>query len=122
MTGLRCGHRLLEIRTYRLKPGTMQEFHAAMRDVVAPMLRCDGMDVVAYGTSNHEAESYYLVRAYTSRSALESEQSAFYNSAQWTQGPRALLVDRIDTYVNTLLWCSEEGVEAMRRLNAPETA
>jgi hypothetical protein len=53
---------------------------------------------------------------------LESEQSAFYTSVQWTQGPRALLVDRIDTYVNTLLWCSEEGVAAMRRLNAPETA
>ncbi|MFN9280004.1 MAG: hypothetical protein ACOVPA_14920 [Rubrivivax sp.] len=48
--------------------------------------------------------------------------SGVATACQWTQGPRALLVDRIDTYVNTLLWCSEEGVAAMRRLNAPETA
>jgi hypothetical protein len=48
--------------------------------------------------------------------------SGVATACQWTHGPRALLVDRIDTYVNTLLWCSEEGVAAMRRLNAPETA
>jgi hypothetical protein len=191
---------LLEIRTYRLKPGTLEAFHAAMRDVSAPMLRRRGMDVVAYGRSNHEEESYFLVRAYKDRAALESEQLAFYSSTEWKLarmfhqvrarvggyavrwqgvttlrarareeeqrsqraaaplnrvrsarnkldlaleakkvsihavlrdirerpgeisglGPRAMLVDKIDTYVNTLLWCSEDGVEAMRRLNAPE--
>lgn len=111
-------HRLLEIRTYRLKPGTMQGFQDAMRDVVVPMLLRHGMDVVAHGRSDHETQTCYLVRAYRSRSALESEQSAFYSSDTWTQGPRALLVNRIESYVNTLLWCSEEGVEAMRKLNA----
>jgi hypothetical protein len=120
MTDPTSSHRLLEIRTYRLKPGTLEAFHAAMRDVSAPMLRRRGMDVVAYGRSNHEEESYFLVRAYKDRAALESEQSAFYSSNEWKQGPRAMLVDKIDTYVNTLLWCSEDGVEAMRRLNAPE--
>jgi quinol monooxygenase YgiN len=122
MTDPTSVHRLLEIRTYRLKPGTLEAFHAAMRDVSAPMLRRSGMDVVAYGRSNHEEESYFLVRAYKDRAALESEQSAFYTSAEWTQGPRSMLVDKIDTYVNTLLWCSEEGVEAMRRLNSSEAA
>lgn len=121
MTPSAAGRRLLEIRTYRLKPGAMQGFRDAMREVVVPMLQRHGMDVVAHGRSDHEAQICFLVRSYKDRSALESEQSDFYASQAWTQGPRALLVDRIDTYVNTLLWCSEEGVEAMRTLNVDQT-
>lgn len=112
--------RLLEIRTYRLKPGTLEAFHEAMHTRAVPMLRARGMDVVSYGRGDHEEESYHLVRAYASREALEAEQSAFYGSTEWREGPRAALVDRIETYLNTLLWASGEAVDSMRALNAPD--
>lgn len=111
-------NRLIEIRTYRLKPGTLEAFHQAVHERAVPMLRSKGMDVVAYGRSDHEEESYYLVRAYESREALEAEQAAFYGSPEWRDGPRGALVDRIETYLNTLLWVSRDAVESMRELNA----
>lgn len=33
--------------------------------------------------------------------------------------PRSALVDRIETYLNTLLWLSPEGVDSLRALNEP---
>lgn len=112
-------NRLLEIRTYRLKPGTIADFHAAMHGSAVPMLRSAGMDVVAYGCSDHEEESYFLIRAYDSREALDAEQCRFYGSEAWRQGPREALVSRIETYLNTLLWMSPEAVESLRASNLP---
>ncbi|WP_093443133.1 antibiotic biosynthesis monooxygenase [Variovorax sp. 770b2] len=68
-------NRLLEIRTYRLKPGTLEAFHKAVHERAVPMLRSKGMDVVTYGRSDHEEEAYHLVRAYESREALEAGQA-----------------------------------------------
>jgi quinol monooxygenase YgiN len=110
-------NRLLEIRTYRLKPGTLEAFHKAVHERAVPMLRSKGMDVVTYGRSDHEEEAYHLVRAYESREALEAGQARFYGSSEWRDGPRSDLVDRIDTYLNTLLWVSQEAVDSMRTLN-----
>lgn len=113
--------RLLEIRTYRLKPGVLEAFHYAMHNLAVPMLGKAGMDVVAYGNSSHEEETYFLVRAYKNREALELEQEKFYGSAEWKDGPRSRLVDNIDTYLNALLWSSEEAINSMRELNQPGT-
>ena len=112
-------NRLLEIRTYRLTPGTLEAFHRAMHERAVPMLRSKGMDVVAYGKSDHEEETYHLVRAYESREALEAEQAKFYGSREWREGPRSDLVDRIETYLNTLLWVPQDTVDSMRTLNPP---
>ncbi|MBI1773053.1 MAG: NIPSNAP family protein [Burkholderiales bacterium] len=109
--------RLVEIRTYRLKPGTEDTFHHAVHTLAVPMLKSRNMDVVAYGHSDHEEATYYMIRSYASRAALEAEQDAFYGSAEWKNGPRAELVDRIETYMNTLVWLSNEGVDSMRELN-----
>ena len=41
--------------------------------LAVPMLRAKGMDVVAYGRSDHEEETYFLIRSYQSREALERD-------------------------------------------------
>jgi len=109
--------RLVEIRTYRLKPGSLSAFHEAMRDRAVPFIRSKGMDVVAFGKSDHEEETYFLARSYESRAALEREQSAFYGSQEWRMGPREALVMHIETYMNTLLSMSQEAVESLRACN-----
>jgi len=114
--------RLLEIRTYRLKPGTLEAFHDAVHTKAVPMLKAKGMDVVAYGKSDHEEETYYLVRSFTNRESLEREQAAFYGSNDWRSGPRSELVNRIETYMNTLIFASESAVASMRELNKPALA
>jgi hypothetical protein len=110
---------LVEIRTYRLKPGTREAFHEAMNSRAVPMIRASGMDVVAYGPSDHEEQTYFLARAYADRAALQNEQGAFYASKEWITGPRASLVAHIDTYLNTLVWLSDDAVQSLRALNAP---
>lgn len=112
--------RLLEIRTYRLKPGTMDAFHHAVHSQAVPMLRAKGIDVVAYGRSDHEEATYFLIRSFANRESLEREQAAFYGSDDWKLGPRMELVDRIETYVNALVWVSELAVASMREMNRAE--
>ena len=111
--------RLIEIRTYRLKLGTADAFHQAVHELAVPMLKNWNMDVVAYGHSDHEEATYFLIRSYANREALEHEQNAFYSSSEWKDGPRKELVDRLDSYMNTLIWVSQEAINSMRELNTP---
>ncbi|MES2936882.1 MAG: NIPSNAP family protein [Pseudomonadota bacterium] len=108
--------RLIEVRTYKLKPGCAERFVDAFRNAM-PLLQASGMDVVAFGRSDHEHESFYLVRAYADREQLVAQQDAFYSSEAWRKGPRQPLVDCIEDYLNTLLWLSEESVEDLRGRN-----
>ena len=75
------------------------------------------MDVVAFGRSEHEHESFYLIRAFADQAQLTADQDAFYSSQVWKRGPREAIVACIDSYLNTLLWLSDEGVEDMRQSN-----
>jgi hypothetical protein len=108
--------RLIEIRSYKLKAGEAAAFHEAVVGTVMPMLR-PVMDVVAFGPSAHESDTYFLVRAYADLAELEAQQAAFYGSDAWRQGPREAIVGRIESYLNTVLWLSPEAVEDMRRSN-----
>lgn len=111
--------RLLEIRTYKLKPGTADAFHETMHTKAVPFIRSHGMDVVAYGHSDNEEPTYFLARAYANRPALNREQAAFYGSSAWQQSEsRAELLKHISDYANTLIFLSEASIEDMRLQNA----
>lgn len=107
--------KLVEIRTYKLKPGAADKFVAAF-DRALPLVRAS-MDVVAFGRSDHEHESFYLIRAYADREQLVEQQDAFYSSDAWRNGPRRPLIDCLEDYLNTLLWLSDESVEDLRFRN-----
>lgn len=79
--------RLLEIRAYNLKPGTLPEFHRLVTDQSVPMLLRWGVDVVAFGPSPHDEDSYFLMRAYASDEERQASQDAFYGSDEWRSGP-----------------------------------
>jgi hypothetical protein len=61
--------RTIEIRTYRLNPGVSAQFEAAMQNAL-PMVRA-AMDVVAFGRTDHEGQTYFLIRAYSSQADLK---------------------------------------------------
>ena len=94
--------RLVEIRAYRLKPGTRAAFHAAAFERALPMVRAYGMDVVSHGPVPNDDNGYYLVRSFASLDELTRQEDEFYGSAPWREGPRESLVSRIETYVDTL--------------------
>ena len=121
MTNPRMPHpnekRLIEVRAYKLKPGADTEFDRLISTVALPMLHAVNMDVVASGPSAHEADTYFLIRAYADLADLNAQQDAFYGSDAWRQGPREAVLACIDHFLNTVLWLSPEGVEDLRRSN-----
>jgi hypothetical protein len=114
-------NRLVEIRSYKLKPGSGAEFHGIVANRSVPLLVQSGMDVVAFGQSEHDPDAYYLIRAYASLEQLRSSQDAFYASPAWRQGPREAIVALIEEDANAVLWLSSEAVDAIRRSHAIES-
>jgi len=105
-----------EIRSYTLKPGTRQEFHRLFAEEAFPLLKRWNVDVVAYGPSLHDENSYYLMRRYNSLTQREESENAFYGSNEWRQGPRELILALIENYSEIVLELDNIVIEALRRL------
>jgi hypothetical protein len=112
--------RLVELRSYRLHAGTGDDFHRIVVERAVPLLREWGTDVVAFGPSPHETDTYFLARSYADLADRNTRQDAFYGSDAWRAGPREAVVGKIEGYLDTVLWLSEAAIEDMRRLNSPE--
>ena len=110
--------RLVEFRSYKLKPGAAAAFHEAAVSKALPLLRKWKMEVVAHGPSPHEPDTYFLIRAYADLADRNKQQDAFYNSRDWVDGPRSAIVPLVTGYLNTLVWMSPESIEDLRKLNA----
>ena len=110
--------RLIEVRSYKLKPGAAAAFHAAATAAAVPLLKKFGMEVVAFGPSPHEADAYFLIRGYADLAERNAQQEAFYGSDAWKNGPRESIVPLVESYLNTVLWLSPQAIDDLRRLNA----
>lgn len=106
---------LIEIRAYNLKPSSRAEFHRLVCEESVPMLKRWGVDVVTYGPSLHDDDSYYLIRAYDSLADRQSSQDAFYGSAEWRLGPRTAIVSKIESDTSIVIELDLSVVNAMRQ-------
>jgi len=107
--------RLLEIRSYELKPGTRDEYDRLFREEAAPLLRRFEIDVVAVGPSTGDPNGYFLMRAFDDVDDRERREAAFYASAEWREGPRQAVLDCIVTYTDAVIELPDEVVEGLRR-------
>jgi quinol monooxygenase YgiN len=105
----------VELLQYTLKPGTGRDFHKIMVEQSIPLHREAGMDVVSFGNSQHDEDSYYLIRAYDDLEHLKSSQEEFYSSNAWRAGPRAAIVDRIQSSVKSVLILTSTATDGLRR-------
>jgi hypothetical protein len=100
---------VLEIRTYRLRPGTREAFVRAMADEAVPLLRAYGVEVLAYGGSLVDEDGHeeaFLIRRFPSLEARDAQETRFYGSDDWRNGPREAIVSRIES-VHTVVLPSE---------------
>ncbi len=107
--------KLVEIRSYNLKPGRREEFHRLVVEKSLPMLKRWKVDVVAFGPSPHDSNSYYLIRAYDSLDDRQASQDAFYGSPEWRQGPREAIIALIESDTSIVIEMEESTVDALRR-------
>ena len=106
----------IEIRSYTLKPGTREEFHRLFLEQAFPMLQRWNVDVVAYGPSLHDQDSYFLMRRYDSPAQREESENAFYGSDEWRQGPRESIIALIENYTEIVLELDEATIDGLRRI------
>ena len=107
--------RLLEIRAYKLKPGTRDEYDRLFRDEAAPLLQRFEIDVVAVGPSTGDPNGYFLIRAFDDVDDRARREEAFYSSPEWREGPRQAVPDCIVTYADAVLELPDEIIEALRK-------
>ncbi|MBI3150504.1 MAG: NIPSNAP family protein [Chloroflexi bacterium] len=108
---------LVEFRSYTLKTASRDEFHQLIVEQSMPMLERWGVDVVDFGPSAHDSDSYYLIRRYDSLAHREQSQDAFYGSDEWKQGPREAILALIETHTSFVLELDEVTVNGLRRKN-----
>lgn len=106
---------LVEIRSYTLKPGTRDEFHRLFMEEAFPMLKRWNADVVAYGPSLHDEDSYYLMRRFDSLTDRDQSENDFYGSEEWRQGPREAILALIENYTEVVLELDGDTVQGLRK-------
>ena len=105
----------IEIRSYNLKPGMRDEFHRLFLEEAYPLLQRWNVDVVAYGPSLHDENSYYLMRCFDSLDHRDESENAFYGSDEWRQGPREAIIALIENYTEFVLELDEVTVQGLRK-------
>jgi len=106
--------RILEIRSYELKPGTRDECDRLFREEAAPLLRRLEIDVVAVGPSAGDPNGYYLMRAFDDLDDRARREDAFYSLPDWRDGPRQAVLACIVTYTDAVVELDEGTIEALR--------
>lgn len=105
----------VEIRSYNLKPGTRDEFHRLFLHEAFPLLKRWNVDVVAYGPSLHDNDSYYLIRRFDSLAQREQSEESFYGSEEWRQGPRETILGLIENYAEIVVELDEVTLQGFRK-------
>jgi len=105
----------VEIRSYHLKPGTRDQFQRLFLEQAFPMLKRWDVDVVAYGPSLHDQDSYFLMRRYDSLAQREESENAFYGSDEWKQGPREAIIALIEHFTEIVLALDDSTLQGLRR-------
>src|SRR5215208_4546759 len=107
--------RFLEIRSYNLKAGRREEFHRLFIEEALPMLQHWNVDVVGYGPSLHDENSYYLMRRYDSLVHREESEESFYGSDEWRNGPREAILACIENYTEIVVEVDDVTLQGLRQ-------
>lgn len=108
------GHRILEIRTYRVVPGQLDEFGRRVAAVM-PMLESHGIEVVGHGPSlvSDGGDHYVLARAFDSLPQRDAQEVAFYGGEEWRWGPRDGILELIESYHTVVLPASDDAIRGL---------
>jgi ketosteroid isomerase-like protein len=110
--------RTIEIRSYNLKPGTRDRFHQVFLKEALPMLQRWKVDVIAYGPSLHDRDSYFLMRGFSSVAQRQKDEDAFYGSTEWIAGPRERILADIDSYTTIVIHVDDHTLGGLRKTGA----
>lgn len=94
---------MVEIRTYKLKKDTRKAYEKVFTEQSLPMLKRWNVDVIGYGFSLDDEETFYLIRGYKDLEDRQQSQDAFYGSDEWKKGPREAILACIESYNSVII-------------------
>jgi hypothetical protein len=97
---------MIEILTISLKTGMRAKFHQLYISKSLPLQQKWNINVMGYGPSLHDADSYYTIRVFKSIEERQNTEDAFYGSEEWKKGPGAEMLSLIEN-VSTVVISSE---------------
>jgi hypothetical protein len=104
---------VFEILTLEIKAGGRDEFHKVYVTQSVPLLKKWNFDLVAYGPSLHDANSYYVIRRFKSLEEREKSEDAFYSSNDWKSGPRDAIMGLVDHFAYAVV-----SAETLKKVGA----
>ena len=107
--------KIVEIRTYNLKENSRDTFHRLFEERAMPMLKKWGIEVIAYGPSLHDKNTYTLIRKYNSIDHMQKSEDAFYGSDEWKNGPREAILALIENYTTLVISGDDELLDQLRK-------
>ncbi len=102
---------ITEIRIYKLKENSAAEFNKVFTEQSLPMMKRWKVNVVDYGFSLIDKDSFYLIRNYENLEQRKESQDAFYGSNEWINGPEKQIMNCIDTYNTTIVDSEKLNIE-----------
>lgn len=91
-----------------------EDFHRLYIEEALPLLKRWNFDVVAYGPSLHDENTYYVIRRFDSLAEREQSEEAYYASDDWRQGPREAILALIENYADIVFEMDEVTVQGLR--------
>jgi hypothetical protein len=103
LLGFNAANKIIEVRCYNLKPGTRADFNKLFVEKALPLLNKYHVEVVAFGASQHDSDSYFLMRSYKSLEDMQQSEDNFYGSDDWRKGLREAILAPINNYTTVIL-------------------
>ncbi len=107
-------NKIIEIRAYNLKAGTRNEFQKLFIEQSLPLLKKWKVEVVAYGPSLHDEDTWFLFRAYKNLQDRQQSEDAFYGSDDWKKGPREAILSLILNYTTIVVPTDSENTLSIK--------
>ena len=89
---------IIEMRTYRLKPGTRAEFLRIFETRSLPAHREIGMKVLGPFPSIEDPDVFFFMRGFPDLASREPMKARFYEGALWKRELEAKLMPMIERY------------------------
>jgi len=89
---------VIEMRTYRLKPGKRPEFLEIFRTRSVPAHREIGMTIAGPFLSVEDPDTFFFMRGFPDLESRELMKAQFYEGELWKRELESVLMPMIDRY------------------------
>ena len=115
--------RVVEFRIFRLHPGQRDLFTARFCDSLLALQQRHGIEVICWGPSLHDRDSFLVVRVHPSVEARQESLDAMFGSSEWLMEEEEEVMGMIESYNTCVVEADEALIEAIRSslVTAPES-